>query len=78
MTIDRNGWSLPTFAKVGVVGVLCFLLLFLLGAIPLVSSPIARIENAIADHHRQAMGPLRLICKAAWKDNPAMQVECER
>ena len=78
MDKDKNGWSLPTFAKVGIVGVLCFILLAQLGLIPFVPNPPARLEAAIADHHKQTIGPLRLICKGIWKDNPAMQSECER
>lgn len=75
---ERNGWSVPDFAKVGVVGVLAFLALFLVGAIPYLPSPIVEIKAAIADHHRQTIGPLRLICKGTWKDNSTMQAECDR
>ncbi len=74
----KDGWTLPDFAKVGIVGVLAFLVLFLVGAIPYLPSPIIEIKQAIAEHNRQTTGPIRLICKGIWRDNPPMQAECER
>ena len=92
MTSKNDGWSLPSMAKVGVVGVLCFVLLYLIGAIPHLKSPISEIKDAIADtrkviwahdrKHDRSMGTMielqRMICRGTWKGNDEMQRTCEQ
>jgi hypothetical protein len=76
MDKDKNGWSLPTFAKVGIVGVLCFILLAQLGLIPYLPSPIIGLRDAIAEHNRQTVHPLRLICHKMWEGHGDTQRRC--
>jgi hypothetical protein len=63
--------ALPAWAKAGVVGVICFITLFLLGAVPGVRSPIDRILEAVQlhdAHTKDMMDVLRQICENGAKD----------
>lgn len=74
--VDKN---LPAWAKVGVVGIISFLLLFLLGAIPGMFSPIDRITNALDAHDRKTSENtelLRQVCRNTAR--LAQEWRCER
>lgn len=65
-----NG-HLPGWAKAGVVGVLAFISLFVLGAVPGMRSPIDRILEAVQlhdAHTKEMMDVLRQICENGAKD----------
>ena len=91
MNARNDGWSLPSMARVGVVGVLCIIVLFLIGALdamPYIKSPITRLETTIGEtrkqiyHHNRASRTQtelqRMICRGTWKGNDEMQRTCEK
>jgi hypothetical protein len=59
----RNGWALPEIGRLGIAGVLCFLLLFLLGAIPYLPSPVLAIQTQLREHRDETSQLLRAICR---------------
>ena len=59
----RNGWALPQLARAGIAGVLCFLLLFLLGAVPYLPSPVLAIQAQLREHNDGNAVLLRAICR---------------
>ena len=76
MTDNGSGWSLPGFAKVGIVGVLCFLVLFLVGAIPYLPHPMRELQAQVLKDHQDMTRSLRQICAGIWRDDPGTQREC--
>jgi hypothetical protein len=63
--------ALPPWVKAGVVGVLAFITLFMLGAVPGMRSPIDRVLEAVQSHDantREMMDVLRQICENGAKD----------
>lgn len=77
---------LSMWAQLGATGVLAFLLVYILGAVPGLPSPIRQISEAqirLADAvkaHDQASRDAerisRLICRGVWKGVPEMQDQC--
>ena len=64
----RNGWALPQIARVGIVGVLCFLLLFLLGAVPYLPSPVLVLQAQMREHMDSNATLLRAICREVARE----------
>lgn len=88
MTRDGNGgpWWARLVAPLGVSAILAFLVLYLLGALPFLPSPIDRLEGAIkhvqttADDHERTLAELvrvfRLTCRGVWRGNEEVQSQC--
>lgn len=75
--------GLTPWAKVSVVGFMMLLVLYLLGALPGVKSPIDKIVEAVQRnsslleaHIESTEHSLRLICKGVWRGNQEIQETC--
>lgn len=80
MKAKRGGILEPWWARlVAVIGVNGFLVLYLLGAIPGMPSPIMTIQSSLQAHGeetRDTLRVLRMVCRGVWKDVPEMQEQC--
>jgi len=63
------GWTLPAF-----------LVLYLLGAIPGLQSPLLANQALFTKHEdttKELLRTIRLVCRGVWKDSAAIQRECD-
>ena len=83
---DKVSWS--QFERfVAFVGLPGFVMLFLLGAIPYLPSPITEIKTALSDtrslaviHHQKTDELVRVmkqVCRGIWQGNMDAQRSCE-
>lgn len=83
---DKGKAMLIAWTRLGATGVMAFLLVYLLGAIPGMSSPVhqlleaTRATAAALVIHDQTMRDgqrtNRIICRGVWRGNAEMQNEC--
>lgn len=87
MSVENSGGLVSMWARLGATGVMAFLLVYLLGAIPGLPSPIKQIyeaqvavAEAVKAHDQTARNAeriSRLICRGVWKESPDMQDQCD-
>lgn len=76
--LRRNGgpWWVRAFAWVGLPA---FLILYLLGAVPGLQSPLLAQQGIMTKHEdttKELLRTMRLVCRGVWQSQPEVQRQC--
>jgi len=74
--------GLPLWVKIiSVVGLPGFLVLYLLGAVPFLPSPLLANQVAVTEHEnttRSLLEITRSVCRGVWQHNPEAAKQCDK
>ena len=75
--------NMPWWTRFSVIVVLADIALFVLGAIPGLPSPFARLEKTLSEaaseirlQHEDVLAVTRMICEGVWRHSDEMRRRC--